>query len=203
MICSALKAVLDRVTAAAQAKDAQVEVARAEAAAATAARDAAEARLAGWQERVAAADAQTAALAVAQREAEAARHDLLQLQLAGAADAQRWEEQLLSQRQVAEDARRAADEERRAAASAAGQQQALQAEVAQLRQLVSAKDQQIGALSSAANNRPSSADSGRMSPHQAQRVQAQVRRVGGVFGEVGGGLVCLGSCHEHAVNWLL
>lgn len=178
--CSALKAVLDRVTAAAQAKDAQVEAARAEAAAASAARDAVEATLAGWQERVAAADSLAAALATAQREAEVARHDLLQLQLAGAAEAQRWEQQLLSQRQAAEDARRAADEERRAAAAAEGQQQALQAEVAQLRQLVSAKDQQIGALSSAANSRPSSADSGRMSPREAQRVQEQVRRACGL-----------------------
>ena len=180
--CSALKAVLDRVTAAAQAKDAQVEAARAEAAAASAARDAAEATLAGWQERVTAADSLAAALATAQREAEVARHDLLQLQLAGAAEAQRWEQQLLSQRQAAEDARRAADEERRSAAAAAGQQQALLAEVAQLRQLVSVKDQQIGALSSAASSRPSSADSGRMSPREAQRVQEQVGRACGLVG---------------------
>lgn len=165
---------LDRVAAAAQAKDAQVEAARAEAAAAAAARDAAEATLAGWQERVAAADVQAASLAAVQREAESARHDLLQLQLAGAAEAQRWEQQLLSQRQAVEDARRAADEDRRAAAAAAAQQQVLQAEVVQLRQLVSAKDQQIGALSSAANSRPSSAGSGGMSPRRAQRVQEQV-----------------------------
>jgi len=102
MICSALKAVLDRVTAAAQAKDAQVEAARAEAAAAAAARDAAEARLAGWQERVAAADAQAAALAVAQREAEAAHHNLLQPPLAGGAGAGRGEEELPAQVAVAQ-----------------------------------------------------------------------------------------------------
>lgn len=152
-----------------------MEAARAEAAAALAARDAAEDTLAGWQERAAAADAQAVALAAAQREAEAVRGDLLQLQLAGAAEAQQWEEQLLAQRQAVEDARRAADGERRAAAAAAAQQQVLQAEVAQLHQLVSAKDQQIGALSSGAASRPGSSGSEQITPRQAQRVQQQVR----------------------------
>lgn len=171
-----------------------MEAARAEVAAAASERDAAraslaaaEATLAEWQQSAAASQQQAAALAEARAQAEAARHEVLQLQLAGAADAQRWEEQLLSQqrqldaaRQAAQEAQWRAEEQARgaasAAASAAAQQQLLQGEVEHLRQLLSAKDQQIGALS---GSRPSSAGSadGGASGRQAQRLQAQVRRL--------------------------
>lgn len=150
-----------------------MELVRAEAAAAAAARDAAladraaaEATLAAWHERAAAAEAQHGALEAAQRE-------LLQLQLSGAGEAQRWEGQLLLQQRQLDEARRAAEQQQHAAAAAAAQQQVLQGEVAQLRQLLSLKDQQIGALS-----RPSSADSwAQLSPEAAQRLQAQAEEL--------------------------
>ena len=174
--CSALKAVLDRVTAAAQQKDGLLTAAQREVAAATAARDAALAEAAasraaadGWHEQRAAAEQSAASAPLA-----SAEQQLLRLQLSGAADAQRWEEQLLHlQRQL--------QKQQRGGAGATAQQQLLQAEVQELRQLVSAKDQQIGALSSSAaaaaaagGIRPGSGGQ-QVTPQQAQRLQAQVR----------------------------
>lgn len=91
----------------------------------------------------------------------------MQLQVSAAADAQRWEERLLAlQAQL--------QEQQRSGSGAAAQQTLLQAEVAELRQILSAKDQQIGALSSGGRraSRPGSADTSTVLQHE--RLQAQV-----------------------------
>ncbi len=145
---SALKAVLDRVTAAAQQKDAQVAAAQRREAAAIAERDAALADKAAaedaastWRDVAAVAEAREAALAAAQEQAAAAEARLMQLQASAAADARRWEDRLLTlQAQL--------QQQHCGGAGAAAQQALLQAEVTELRQLLSAKDQQIGALCS-------------------------------------------------------
>ncbi|KAL4436509.1 hypothetical protein ABPG75_003648 [Micractinium tetrahymenae] len=171
---SALKAVLDRVTAAAQQKDAHIAAAQREVAAAVAERDAAMADkaamvslAAGWRDAAAGSEAKEAALVAAREQAGAAEARLMQLQLSAAADAQRWEERLLAlQAQL--------QEQQRGGAGAAAQQALLQAEAAELRQLLSAKDQQIGALSSGSGQvgRPGSAGTAAVLEQDRLQVQA-------------------------------
>jgi hypothetical protein len=140
LACSALKAVLDRVTAAAQQKDGQIVAAKREAAAAAAKRDAAlarvaEAEAAAEHSRQLAATAELAHAAAAEAQARLAEAEqrALSLQEQAAVDARRWEEQTIAVHKELDAVRAELAEAQRGAAGAAATQAALQADVAELR----------------------------------------------------------------------